>query len=216
MQVNHPLKKPAFLPRSKSSATLAALAALACALAATACVTVNVNFPEATVQKASDDYVKDLYRAKEKGRIEPAVTPQASASPTAGSSWFIANAMAAEIPSSFRMDNAAISAVKQSQAGRIGQIAAAARAGQVGETNDGKLAVDPGNTLKPLLKKGVQPLVDAENKDREKLYKEVIELNSMSKNRLKDVEKSFSRSFQDAAPAGTWLQDESGKWAQKK
>lgn len=32
------------------------------------CVTVNVNFPESAVQKETDDFVRDLYRAKEKGK----------------------------------------------------------------------------------------------------------------------------------------------------
>lgn len=34
------------------------------------CVTVNVNFPEGAVQKAADDYVRELYRAKEKSMAE--------------------------------------------------------------------------------------------------------------------------------------------------
>ena len=49
--------------------TTACLMSSAIALASltAACVTVNVNFPESTVQKATDDYVKELYKAKERG-----------------------------------------------------------------------------------------------------------------------------------------------------
>src|SRR3954470_20952661 len=44
-----------------------------------ACVTVNVNFPESAVQKATDDYVRDLYRAKEKGKpAAPAAKKESS------------------------------------------------------------------------------------------------------------------------------------------
>ncbi|MEK6577825.1 MAG: hypothetical protein AABZ55_01245, partial [Bdellovibrionota bacterium] len=43
------------------------------------CVTVNVPivFPESSVQKATDDFVREIYRAKEKGKT-PAATDPAS------------------------------------------------------------------------------------------------------------------------------------------
>jgi uncharacterized protein YdbL (DUF1318 family) len=208
----------------------AALAASLVTTANVACVTVNVNFPEATVQKATDDYVRDLYRAKEKGRTpspggtasDPAasgVKPSSKPSASKGSgfdSLFISSAYAAPATeANFKVATDKSAAIHDKLASRLDKVLDGKRSGNLGESNDGYLAVDPGGNAKPLLKKSLQPLADAENKDRKELYEEIQRANNLPKSRIVDIQKSFARSFQAESPSGTWAQDAEGKWAQK-
>lgn len=201
------------------------LFSLALASATSACVTVNVNFPEAAVQSATDDYVRDLYRAKEKGRAPaPASTTEAPSAKPSGKpasktslfeSLFISEAFAAENAPVFKVASSKSAEIRDKMAARLDKVLDGKRSGQLGETNDGWLSNDPTGKLKPLLKKSMQPVVDAENADRKDLYNELLSVNGISKNRIKDIQKSFAHSFQAESPAGTWLQNSDGKWEQK-
>ncbi len=180
---------------------------------AVGCVTVNVNFPESAVQKATDDYVRDLYRAKEKGKSP---TPEASAKTTSslGNGFqLIPSAEAAEV--NIKVDSNKALALKGKLASRVAEVILQKRAGALGETNDGLLEYKGSDQVKPLLKRKIEGMVAAENSDRIELYDEVATANAIPKGRIKDIQKSFARSFQAESPSGTWLQDSEGKWAQK-
>jgi uncharacterized protein YdbL (DUF1318 family) len=186
------------------------------ALPLTSCVTVNVNFPESAVQKATDDYVRDLYRAKEKGK-SPSPTPEASKTSfleNFGGSLLIAQAWA-DAEGMFRVDTPKAGEISERLKSNLSEVIAQKRAGVLGETNDGMLKLKAPEKLKKLFIQKIEKLVADENKDRGELYAEVVRANNLGKNRLKDVQKSFARSFQAESPSGTWLQDSDGKWAQK-
>ena len=178
-----------------------------------ACVTVNVNFPESAVQKATDDYVRDLYRAKEKGKAPSPDASTPSAKPSQGFNLsLITEAVAAD---GIKVDSAAALQIRTKLASRVDEVIAQKRAGVLGESNDGKLTLQAPDKLKPLLKSKVDKLVKDENTDRETLYNEILKSNGFPAGRMKDVEKSFARSFQAESPSGTWVQDDGGKWSQK-
>jgi uncharacterized protein YdbL (DUF1318 family) len=198
-------------PASFSAALLTLLA-----LGSAACVTVNVNFPESAVQKATDDYVRDLYRAKEKGKT-PA--PETSQAPTSSRLIFpmfdlIATA-SADAEANIKVNSDKALKIKDRLASRVEEVLAQKRAGVLGETNDGLLELKGADKVKPLLKKKIEAMVAAENADRTELYAEVAASNGIAKGRIKDIQKSFARSFQAESPSGTWAQDSDGKWAQK-
>jgi uncharacterized protein YdbL (DUF1318 family) len=182
-----------------------------------ACVTVNVpiSFPESAVQSASDDYVRDLYRAKEKGSAKPGAQPSGkpSASPTG---WILdlleGPAFAGD---TFSANTDAAAAIKDRMSARVDDVIADKRAGSLGETNDGYLAVHEPKKLKPLLLKKLDKLVADENKDRKELYEHLVSANGLRKEHLKEIQKKFARSFQAESPSGTWVEDENGSWTQK-
>ncbi len=89
------------------------------------------------------------------------------------------------------------------------------KAGVLGESNDGKLVLKDASKLKKLLQTKVENLVKAENADRTELYKEVLSANKLPATKLKNIETSFSRSFQAESPSGTWLESADGVWSQK-
>lgn len=170
----------------------------------TACVTVNVNFPESAVQKATDDYVHDLYEKKEKGKTEQKAAASASWS-------LISSAYAGE---GFHVNSPKAQELKQKMRALVPEIIAQKKNGNLGETNDGLLAVK-GKNIAPLLMKKVEKLVKDENQTRKELYAEIVRSNGLEQSRLATVQKSFSRSFQSISPSGTWIQDSEGGWSQK-
>lgn len=178
-----------------------------------ACMTlnVNVNFPESAVQQATDDYVRDLYRAKEKGKT-PAAIPTSKPAPKKVSLSLVSVAWAEPV---FRVKSAKALDIRDKLAANLNEVLAQKRTGVLGETNDGKLEIrDPQNQKKLFLKK-LQRLVDEENSARDELYEEVVHSNGLPAERLKNVRESFARSFQSESPAGTWIQDAEGNWTQK-
>lgn len=206
-----------------------------------ACVTVNVNFPESAVQKATDDYVRELYRAKEKGKT-PTGDPSAKPTPAPTSSavetpkpvsflTLIPSAHAQEGANlNFRVDTDKALKIRDRLSARLDEVVKLKRDGVLGETNDGNVELHndaPLKKAKLMAKTGAkaaaedpikkaQKLVESENKDRSDLYEEVLSANNIGKGRMKDIRKSFARSFQAESPSGTWVQDPEGVWTQKK
>jgi uncharacterized protein len=185
---------------------------LALALPA-ACVTVTVNFPESAVQNATDDYVKDLYRAKQKGKPSPA--PAAEKSENFQWEGILSSTAWAESKISFSLDSEKANQIKEKLLAHVDDVIAQKRAGVLGETNDGLLFIKSPEKIKKDQSATINSWVKDENKARLELYDEVLETNHIHKSRLKDIKKSFARSFQSESPSGTWVQDNEGTWSQK-
>ncbi|MFL5812795.1 MAG: DUF1318 domain-containing protein [Bdellovibrionia bacterium] len=186
--------------------------ATATVLTQTACVTVNVNFPENAVQKATDDYVRDLYRAKEKGKAPG--SEQGTAPTSKLTSFFSSILIESAYADDFKVQSAKADEIKARLKSRLDDLISQKRSGNVGESNDGRLVVKA-TGLPPLLMKKVKTLVDEDNSDRMDLYKEVATLNGLGSSGVSTVQKSFARSFQSLSPSGTWVQDSDGNWTKK-
>lgn len=186
-------------------------ALMAGALGVVSCVTVNVNFPESTVQKATDDYVKDLYRAKEKGKPQASPIPSASSSFLEKLNW-IQPAYAAE---AFNLNFAELGPIKERQVARVSEILELKRSGSVGENRSGMLEIRGKDKIKPLLLKKIEKTVHEENQDRDALYKLVLKKNGQPQSHYEKLAQSFAKSFQAESPSGTFVQGEDGSWSQK-
>jgi uncharacterized protein YdbL (DUF1318 family) len=197
----------------------AAVALGAAAIAALpACVTVNVNFPESAVQKATDDYVRELYRAKSQGREADKPAPTSALESRLGAT--LAAVGDALVPSAraeagFQVKTGKTAAIQGRMAGRVSEVLKYKRQGVIGETSDGLLTLREAGALKPIERKKVESLVAADNADREELYAEVMAANGVGDDRRASLRASFARSFQAESPSRTWVQDASGQWAQK-
>ena len=179
-----------------------------------ACVTVHVTFPESAVQKATDDYVRELYRAKEKGRPSTP-EPSPSLAPMHADLQFtlFTSAHAEELV--FKVDSEKALKIRDRLSKRLDDVLAQIRAGVLGEARDGMLQLKEPGKLKKLFTKKIETLVAEENKDRADLYAEVLSSNALPAARLIDIQRSFARSFQAESPSGTWLQGADGTWLQK-
>ena len=180
------------------------------------CVTVNVNFPESAVQKASDDYVRDLYRTKEQTKSpDKTLNPKASATPIVESALNFLFPIAFAEPV-LKMDSPKIGLIKAKMQDNVSDIIAQKKEGILGETSDGHLILREPKNIKPLLKSKIENLVRDENKSRDDLYAELVTYNHLGPTSRAGVGKTFARSFQSESPAKTWIQDvESNAWSQK-
>jgi uncharacterized protein YdbL (DUF1318 family) len=188
----------------KSAALLSTL------LTAAACITVNVYFPEGAVQRAADDFVKDLYEKTPKPQPSGAAKPHTGALPL--KDLLIPQAYAAD---EVTISSPAAQAIKARMAGRVGELSSFKGRGVIGETNDGNVVVKDAAGLALKDRATVEKLISAENQDRSALYDEMQKANHLNDRNQTKIRATFSKAFQEHSPAGTWIQGESGGWSKK-
>ena len=184
-------------------------------LLVSACVTVNIYFPAAAVERAADQIVKETWG----GAAEPGknVPPPQSRKPhpsgkTLSISFFgIAHAQEADI----NVSNPAIRALKDSIKQRSDAIKPYMDRGHVGIAQDGLLAIRNTDGLGLKERAEIKQLVDAENRDRETLYAEIAKANNIDKDSIPKIKAIFAKSWSDQARPGWWIQDGSGNWRRK-
>jgi uncharacterized protein YdbL (DUF1318 family) len=188
-------------------------AAVLIAFLANACVTVNIYFPAAAVERAADEIVKETWGSRTESA--PKEQPR-SLLPTAReivSLTFGDEAFAQE--ADINISNPAIRALKDSIKNRSGSIKPFMDRGNVGLTKEGLLAVRTTDGLSLKERAEVQQLVDAENRDRESLYLEIAKANNFPLESVAKIRSIFARSWVEQAQAGWWIQDAQGNWQKK-
>lgn len=180
------------------------------------CITVNVNFPEAAVQQASDNYVEQLYRLREESQKQqsPSAEPksgQGAQNSQQNNPWslFIPQAWAVE----FRVQSELISEIQRREVQRLDQVDRFKREGFIGENNRGLLEMR--GEPKALQKRRMESLIKDENQDRNRLYDEILRVNGMDSRQRVTVTDKFANSFQAKSPKGTWVQNPQGQWSRK-
>src|SRR5512132_4382036 len=188
--------------------------ALLIAFLANACVTVNIYFPAAAVERAADEIVKETWGSRTESA--PKEQPR-SLLPTAWKIvsviFFIDEVFAQE--ADINISNPAIRALKDSIKNRSGSIKPFMDRGNVGLTKDGLLTVRTTEGLSLKERAEVQQLVDAENRDRESLYLEIAKANNFPKESVSKIKSIFAKSWAEQAQSGWWIQDAQGNWQKK-
>lgn len=184
----------------------------------TACVTVNIYFPAAAVQRAADNIVEETWGGP--GKQPPKESPKQApgdrgsiAGKIFASVRFTREAFAQE--ADINVSNPAIRALKDSIRNRSESIKPFMDKGNVGLNRDGLLAVRTTDGLNLKERAEVQQLVEAENRDREALYAEIARANNFPKERVADIKRIFARSWSDQARPGWWVQNTQGNWEKK-
>ncbi len=168
-----------------------------------ACVTVNIYFPAQEVRKKAKEIVNEI--RSEKTNQQQNIPPQ--------SLFFriiIPKAYASDV---LNTTNATINAIKQRMKARYTQMKPFYQNGYLGETLNGfvKIYKQP-TSLRDRLK--LKKLVNAENSDRNLLYKEVAKALHIPSSQIDRVKKIFAKQWQDTAPKGTYIQTATG-WIRK-
>jgi uncharacterized protein YdbL (DUF1318 family) len=187
--------------------------ALLTACLTNACVTVNIYFPAAAVERAADEIVKETWgnRTESAPREQPrSLLPAAWKNASVS---FIDEAFAQE--ADINISNPAIRALKDSIKNRSGSIKPFMDRGNVGLTRDGLLTVRTTDGLNLKERAEVQQLVDAENRDRESLYLEIAKANNFPKESVAKIKSIFAKSWAEQAQSGWWIQDAQGNWQKK-
>lgn len=180
-----------------------------------ACVTVNIYFPAAAVQRAADKIVEETWGG-------PAGSGGAKEGPRSeGFMLHRAYAFFSVVPEAFAQEadinvsNPAIRALKDSIRGRSDSIKPFMDKGNVGINKDGLLVVRATEGLGLKERAEVNQLVEAENRDREALYVEIARANNFPKEKVADIRRIFAKSWIDQAKTGWWMQDSQGNWKKK-
>ena len=180
-----------------------------------ACVTVNIYFPAAAVERAADQIVKETWG----GPVEPA--KPAPQQPQSRSLFtpsrfvtlsFVSEAFAQD--ADINVTNPAIRALKESIKNRSNAIKPYMDRGNIGIARDGLLAIRSADGLNLKERAEVNQLIDAENKDREALYAEIAKANGIPKENIPKIKSIFAKSWIEQAQPGWWIQS-NGNWQKK-
>jgi uncharacterized protein YdbL (DUF1318 family) len=176
------------------------------AFVAASCITVNIYFPAPEVRQAAEEIVEETW-----GPESP--RPQA----TQQSSWWRlfepARAQAQE--ADINVSTAAIRALKESMRNRAEQLKPFLAAGRLGVGRDGMLAIRSLEGVPLSEQATIRRLVEAENRDRASLYREIAEANEFGKDRIPDIQRIFAETWIDKAEKGWPIQEPDGTWQTK-
>ena len=177
-----------------------------------ACVTVNIYFPAAEVQKTAEEIVSDVYGDKKQEQTKPEQKPGDSSSlerilNIIGPSPAMAQNVTA-------VSNASIRAIKGRIAARHRQLAPFYARGNVGIANNGMLVLRDQAGLSVPQVAQVRRLVNADNADRNRLNQEVASAIKQPQNTAK-VAAIFADEWRNKAAKGWWIQQNNGAWVRK-
>ncbi|HEV8343342.1 MAG TPA: YdbL family protein [Candidatus Binatia bacterium] len=178
----------------------------------TACVTVNIYFPAAAVQRAADTIVEETW-GEGKGTKEAPKGGAFASERIYAFNGFAREAFAQE--ADINISNPAIRSLKDSIRTRSDSIKPYMDKGNVGLNRDGLLVVRSTEGLNLKERAEAQQLVEAENRDREALYAEIAKANNFPREKMPDIKRIFANSWIDQARSGWWIQDAQGNWRKK-
>ena len=196
-----------------SFSVLAALALIA------GCVTVNVYFPAAQVEKTAEKIVDEVYQEKKEPPMQaPAEKPRSwnDGETIRGIARLArfgpAPAFAEEATS---VSNAAIRGLKEQIGQRHRELLPYYQQGQVGITRDGFLEVRGTGGLGLPQVAALKRLVEADNAARRQLYEEVANALNLKPDQVSQVRKVFAKQWREKAAAGWAVQADDGQWGRK-
>jgi uncharacterized protein YdbL (DUF1318 family) len=179
------------------------------------CVTVNIYFPAAEVQKAADVIVEDVRQLEKKQEQKPQEQQKLNQyyQKMKKLSWGPAEVYA---QIDIEVSTPAIRALKDSMKARFPQLKPFYDKGNVGESNTGFLENRDLGNLGLKEKADLSRLVEQENKDRKDLYTEIMKANKFGPDVLPQIQKIFANSWRDKSQSNWWIQKDSGEWEKKK
>ena len=183
-----------------------------------ACVTVNIYFPAAKVEKTAEKIVDEVYQ--EKKETPPPDKEKPRSSLERGIFGVLARlaclgpapAYAEEATS---VSNAAIRALKDQIGQRHQELLPYYQQGQVGINKDGYLETRGTAGLALPQVAALKRVVDADNAARRQLYEEVARALSLKPEQVSQVQQIFAKQWRDKAQAGWPIQTDDGQWVRK-
>jgi len=187
----------------------------------TSCVTINIYFPAAAVEKAADKIVDEVWG--EGGRQQPedegTLQKEEPRSSIMNSMRFAISLMGPDAAyaqdADINITTPAIRTLKESIKQRSESIKPFMDSGNAGIGNDGLIVIRNSDGLNLKDKARLIRLIAAENDERNALYSEIAKANKFSPDKIPDIKSIFAGSWIDNARSGWWIQDSGGNWKQK-
>jgi len=204
------MERPA---HSFSFYVLAALALIA------GCVTVNVYFPAAQVEKTAEKIVDEVYQEKKDPPNQAPTEKPRSSNDEETIRLIVRLARIGPAPAfaeeATTVSNAAIRGLKDQVGQRHRELLPFYQQGQAGITRDGFLEVRGTSGLGLPQVAALKRLVDADNAARRQLYEEVAKALNLKPEQVSQVRKIFAKQWRDKAQAGWAVQSDDGQWRSK-
>jgi uncharacterized protein YdbL (DUF1318 family) len=183
------------------------------------CITVNIYFPAAQVEKTAEKIVEEVYQEKgEPPKQEPTEKPRSSNERGifCGIARFAGFGPAlAYAEEATTVSNAAIRGLKDQIAQRHKELLPYYQQGQVGINKDGFLEVRGTSGLGLPQVASLKRLVDADNAARRQLYEEVAKALNLKPEQVPQVRQIFAKQWRDQAQTGWAVQRDDGQWGRK-
>ncbi len=158
-----------------------------------ACVTINIYFPAEKVESVAGDIVDEI-RGQNSGDEEKSPGDQKDS--------FLHNIRLALSPAeawaqeAVEVSNPTIRALKDSMKRRYSQMKPYYQKGMLKEGGNGYVSLGATQGLGLKEKRDLNALVDAENKDRKRLYEEVAKALNIDPGQIDKIEKIFAKEWQ--------------------
>ena len=183
------------------------------------CVTVNVYFPAAQVEKTAEKIVDEVYQEKKEPTM-PGPTEMPQSLNERGLIGDIARLARfgpapAYAEEATTVSNAAIRGLKDQIGQRHRELLPYYQQGQVGINKDGFLEVRGTSGLGLQQVASLKRLVDADNAARRQLYEEVAKALTLKPDQVPQIRQIFSKQWRDKAEAGWDVQADNGQWGRK-
>ena len=196
---------------------------VASTLFAAACVTINVYFPAAQAERAADRIISDVWGqepAKREGEPQGRLQEDRWA-PDALELVRLASLTAldfviprAEANPDFDIETPEIRALTASMNARHRELKPHYDSGAIGLTADGLVDIRDRNLVPLAERNTIRQLVDAENRDRNALYRAIAVANGQPGWEA-DIRKTFAQRWVSRAESGWWHRTAAGNWEQK-
>lgn len=196
---------------------------VASTLFAAACVTINVYFPAAQAERAADRIISDVWGqepAKREGEPQGRLQEERWA-PDALELVRLASLTAldfviprAEANPDFDIETPEIRALTASMNARHRELKPHYDSGAIGLTADGLVDIRDRNLVPLAERNTIRQLVDAENRDRNALYRAIAVANGQPGWEA-DIRKTFAQRWVSRAESGWWHRTAAGNWEQK-
>ncbi len=180
------------------------------------CLTINIYFPEAEVQKAAEEIVDEIRKEaedKDKKDKEAQMFEMEQAMSGGGGSFSLVSSLYAQEET--EVTTPKIRALQQSMKVRFPKLKPFFEKGNVGEGNDGFLKIRDESGLNLKDKAMLRNLERDENNDRKNMYAEVARAKEIEASQIPKIQKIFAAQWIKKAESGWWIQKENGEWTKK-
>ncbi len=180
------------------------------------CLTINIYFPEAEVQKAAEEIVDEIRKEeedKDKKDKDAQMVEMDQAMSDGGGSFSLVSSLYAQ--EATEVTTPKVRALQQSMRDRFAKIKPFFEKGIVGEGNDGFLKIRDESGLNLKDKATLRNLERDENNDRKNMYAEVARAMEIDASQIPKIQKIFAELWIKKAESGWWIQKENGEWTKK-
>ncbi len=190
---------------------LAASAATLCLVAMGACVTVNIYFPAPEIREAAEEIVDETWGAVD----DLGMTEVPFRSLLAWVAALASPASAEAAGPDINVSTAKIRVLKNAMRERAPHLKKHLASGAIGLGSDGMLEIRDLSDMTLKEQVWLRRELEAENRDRMQLYREIAAANDLGAERVADIQAIFAATWIAKAEKGWWVEDADGTWKRR-